>query len=275
MNIRTRLGFGGVATYEARAARIVGRVFSVGRMILAFGIAVQWNLETKGQLSAGLSYLGNWITWSYFVLEILILALLVKQKLRFLYQNCLYLAIAIMFTPALFHISVVDEFYSRFRFVLVILLLIPWLDACRAALSDNRLGTTIASAFVIILFAGVLMSGIDPSIPTPWDGIWWAVVTVSTVGYGDVVPDGVGGKIFASFLILIGLALFAVLTANFSAIFVRRGVGEKISKEYKEIKAVMMEMQSIKIDEQRILAILNDINQRLDRLERDPHHPGA
>ncbi len=42
--------------------------------------------------------------------------------------------------------------------------------------------------------------------------MWWAVVTLTTVGYGDVYPITVGGKIFTSFIVLIGIGLVAVPT---------------------------------------------------------------
>lgn len=45
-----------------------------------------------------------------------------------------------------------------------------------------------------------------------FDGIWWAMVTLTTVGYGDVYPITAGGKIFTFFIILVGLGIIAVPT---------------------------------------------------------------
>ena len=43
-----------------------------------------------------------------------------------------------------------------------------------------------------------------------FDGIWWATVTLTTVGYGDVVPITIGGKVFTFFVFIVGLSMIAV-----------------------------------------------------------------
>ena len=43
-----------------------------------------------------------------------------------------------------------------------------------------------------------------------FDGIWWATVTLTTVGYGDVVPITTGGKVFTFFVFIVGLSMIAV-----------------------------------------------------------------
>jgi voltage-gated potassium channel len=74
----------------------------------------------------------------------------------------------------------------------------------------------------VVLF-GVLERLVDPhSFPTVWLGMWWALETVTTVGYGDVVPATVAGKIIGSFLLLGGLAFLTVIIAMITGGFVAR-----------------------------------------------------
>jgi voltage-gated potassium channel len=47
--------------------------------------------------------------------------------------------------------------------------------------------------------------------------MWWAVVTLTTVGYGDVYPVTVGGKVFTSIILFIGLGLIAVPSGLFAS----------------------------------------------------------
>ena len=65
------------------------------------------------------------------------------------------------------------------------------------------------------------------NITTPWISIWWAIVTVATVGYGDYYPVTVAGRIVASCIMAIGILTLAVVTAQVSSSFVdqarRRG----------------------------------------------------
>jgi voltage-gated potassium channel len=92
--------------------------------------------------------------------------------------------------------------------------------AARKILSRNHLGMTLMVSFIIVIMSGTLMALIDPNIETPLDGIWWAWVTITTVGYGDIVLGSTAGRLFGSALIiLLGIALFSMLTASFSAFF--------------------------------------------------------
>jgi alpha-N-arabinofuranosidase len=70
----------------------------------------------------------------------------------------------------------------------------------------------IWSLWVIVF--GVIEHLIDPgTFDNVWLGMWWGIETVTTVGYGDVVPGETAGKVIATFLMLGGLSLFAVVTA--------------------------------------------------------------
>lgn len=77
-------------------------------------------------------------------------------------------------------------------------------------------------AVAVIVF-GVLERIVDPkTFHSAWMGMWWAIETVTTVGYGDIVPDQSAGKVIAGFLMLGGLSLLAVITAAVTSGFVSR-----------------------------------------------------
>jgi voltage-gated potassium channel len=60
------------------------------------------------------------------------------------------------------------------------------------------------------------------------DGIWWAITTVTTVGYGDKFPTTMEGKFLAVGLMIVGISLMGVITASVAAWFVKMGQGESI-----------------------------------------------
>jgi voltage-gated potassium channel len=77
----------------------------------------------------------------------------------------------------------------------------------------------IFTVFVIVLVVGTLMcliegdeNGFD-SIP---HGVYWAIVTLTTVGYGDITPHTVLGRVLASFIMIMGYGIIAVPTGIFS-----------------------------------------------------------
>ena len=79
----------------------------------------------------------------------------------------------------------------------------------------------IAAWTVAIVIFGVVERLIDPdTFGSIWLGIWWATQTVTTVGYGDVVPHQTAGKAIAVILMLGGLSFLAVLTGAITSLFV-------------------------------------------------------
>ena len=105
---------------------------------------------------------------------------------------------------------------------------------------------------------GVVERLVDPkTFHSVWLGMWWAVETVTTVGYGDIVPNQTAGKIIAGFLMLGGLSLIAVVTAAITSGFVsraeaqRRAAGEdpvmqKLEEMAVELRAVKAELKNLR-----------------------------
>lgn len=63
-------------------------------------------------------------------------------------------------------------------------------------------------------------NGISKWVTSPLDALWWGVVTLSTVGYGDVYPVTPEGKLFASALMIVGIGLFGAITATMASYLV-------------------------------------------------------
>jgi voltage-gated potassium channel len=81
--------------------------------------------------------------------------------------------------------------------------------------------------FWIVVF-GVVEHLVDPdTFGSVWLGMWWGIQTVTTVGYGDVVPQDTVGKVIGAVLMLGGLSLLAVVTGAITSAFVTRAEDER------------------------------------------------
>lgn len=127
-----------------------------------------------------------------------------------------------------------------------------WYDRLSLA---RAVTTVLAIAIILVGVAGILARIVEPET---FDSVglayWWAVTTVTTVGYGDVVPESVGGRIVASGLMLTGLALIPTLTS----VIVSTLIAKHRSAEQERI--IQLEQDSA--------AALARIEERLDRIER-------
>jgi voltage-gated potassium channel len=78
------------------------------------------------------------------------------------------------------------------------------------------------------------------------DALWWAVTTVSTVGYGDAVPTTDAGRGVAYLLILVGVAVFSLVTANLASFFIEREQrleGDKLDEVLRRLERLEAALQ--------------------------------
>jgi voltage-gated potassium channel len=92
------------------------------------------------------------------------------------------------------------------------------------ATTPRRAATVIATVTTsITVVAGLLMTVIDRgNFPSVGSGLWWAVQTVTTVGYGDHVPSTAAGQVVAALVMLLGIGFITVITASITGAFVER-----------------------------------------------------
>ena len=110
-----------------------------------------------------------------------------------------------------------------------------WLDECHNAIQwgsnlridlfkVKNLGYLVLLAIMVTLAVGLILFLIDPNIKSPFDGIWSAWVTMTHVGFGDVVPVSFFGRLLAAGLILFGLVFFSLFTALVSVALIGRNM---------------------------------------------------
>jgi len=244
------LGLSGVASDENPVARRWARRFELPMILLAIWILIEWYLREKGIYSVRFDRVTDWVVWLFFMFETVLLTSLVQDKFRYLRSNWMNLLIISMGVPLLWGVGTYAAVLRSLRLLLLFPLLLNITDTVRKVLARNYLGTVLLVALAFTLISGLLIAGIDPSIENVWEGIWWAWVTVATVGYGDTVPQSAAGKIFGALVILFGVGFFSLLTASFSAYFVSRGEIEIEEEEIEEINQ------------------LNEIERRIDAMEK-------
>jgi voltage-gated potassium channel len=93
---------------------------------------------------------------------------------------------------------------------------------------------------------------------------WWALQTVTTVGYGDVVPTTAVGKVIGSLEMVLGISFIAFLTATVTSTAIERGAAEK---QEAALRAATENTQRIIDVLQHTGAAVRELNARLDRIE--------
>jgi voltage-gated potassium channel len=119
-------------------------------------------------------------------------------------------------------------------------------------------GVIVAATAVLVVISGVLMRVFDQQeYSSVGEGMWWALQTVTTVGYGDVTPKEPAGRIIAAFVMLEGIALLSITVAAITSTFVARA-----QREHDAADAADENQAAARVE-----ARLDDVADRLGRLE--------
>ena len=148
----------------------------------------------------------------------------------------------------------------------------------RRGLRPRDAATLIAVAWIAtILLFGFLERLLDPkTFYTVWLGDWWALQTVTTVGYGDVVPETTMGKIVASVLLLGGLAfltvIIAMITGGFVSLYQRQAVAAGEDPYMNAMRALGDELSDVRSELQSLRELVGHGQQPPAAGEPPPAH---
>ncbi len=157
----------------------------------------------------------GWILWAIFVFETVAKTYLAPDRLGYLRSHWLEV------------VTILVPFLRPVRVLVVSLRL--WEEARTTIRHRTFSFIGLASVLVIGLSALLIYGaerGGDGPIQTIADALWWAMATITTVGYGDVYPKTMLGRAVAVFLMLAGISLFSLLTARIAAFFVQTEEGQ-------------------------------------------------
>jgi voltage-gated potassium channel len=136
-----------------------------------------------------------------------------------------------------------------------------WLDRAIARAATPRGGAVVIATITTLATVGfgLLMTVVDHrNFTTIGQGLWWAVQTVTTVGYGDHVPTTSAGRLVAAVVMLVGLSFLAVITAAITSSFVARAAEERTRRASGTAPATEGNMREITERLDRIEAVLRE-----------------
>jgi voltage-gated potassium channel len=274
MRLDTMLGVAGVSSTEGRKVLRVASVLNYFVLCALVFMVVDLFLYLNDS-PLNLPEL-NIVVWLIFVVEFLMLTFLVKDKRRYVSENWLNVILIALAFPWL---TWLDSEYvlmlRSLRLLLFIRFFGSFLRTSSKLLSKNRFGQILLGFAFLVLGAGGVFSYIEQR-PLE-EGIWYALVTITTVGYGDVVPLSEAGRYFGSILIVFGVLFFSLVTANFSAFLVgseQKMLEKDTLRTVRQIEKhlALQSNESEKNTEKLIMALsqeIDELKKEVDLLKKD------
>jgi voltage-gated potassium channel len=182
-----------------------------------------------------------------FALETLAMLMLSRQRLRYLQYNWLNLFIVLASGLALMGLD--SEWIPLVRLAraaFVGLVFARMLSGLRRMVAANAVAYAFALGTGAVLLAGLGFYWLEPSAHTFDDGLWLAFTTAATIGYGDIVPTTTASRLLAVLVVVVGYAVFSLVTASVAAFLIGEGERRMQHEIYRDMKALRGELAELR-----------------------------
>ena len=218
---------------------------------LLFVVVFAWPILDPG-LGDGwalLCLLIVWITWALLVVDIVARLLMAENRWRWLWRHPLDVAMVVL--PVLRPLQ-----------LLRLVMLLQVLNRYAGNSLRGRVGIYLAGSVTMIVLVGALAMldverGGDGPIQSAGDALWWALTTITTVGYGDTYPVTTAGRFVAVGVMVCGIGVLGVVTASFASWLLERV--EEIEEMENGVSATSADVEALRAE---IAALREELQRR-------------
>ncbi|MGO4890335.1 potassium channel family protein [Anaerobacillus sp. MEB173] len=157
----------------------------------------------------------NHLVWFIFFIDVSTRFILTKDKLAYIKKNPFDI-IAIIPLDSIFQLARLVRLIRILRFAAIAQ---KYAKPVVEILKTNGLHKVIIFTSILIFVCAIPITIAEPSMETYADGLWWSVVTATTVGYGDISPVTGIGRIIAIILMIFGIGLIGMVTGSIATYF--------------------------------------------------------
>jgi voltage-gated potassium channel len=227
----------------------IGALLELAVLVGALATIPLTILQEQGAKSITLDAI-DWAIWVTFAIEFMFVVSTARRVQIVNLTTAGRLAVVVLSLPVLPNLLALVRLARLVRLLRLLRLTgvtALGVSALKVILGRRGLVHISAVTALLILGGGGALSILEPQTVKGGfgDGIWWAVVTASTVGYGDISPSTVWGRIIAVLLMLVGIGLMSTLAASITTYFVH----QTENSELKEVAARLGRIERILLEQ--------------------------
>ncbi len=208
----------------------------------------------------------DWLIWGAFATELAVMLAVVPNRLRWLRENPLEVLI-VVFTPPFLPTTLQAARLLRLLRLARLFLIVK---RARRVFSTEGLRYATLIVILVVIGGGTAFSVVEPKQHiSAWDGVWWAVETVTTVGYGDIYPKTTAGRMIAIVVMASGIGFVALFTGALAQRFLQaEGKTEKPEPTSSETELLSkLEEVSNRLDE--VSGEVSELREALRQREKE------
>ena len=229
-------------SYREELLHRIERITEMPLLILAFAMIplligpMLWELSPREESTFMVL---DYFIWAIFAIDLIIKVAISPHRLNYLRRH--WLEVLVVVVPFFRPLRILRIFIFGSR---------AWVGMRRLVNIDFILVYGIGLVIIAATVVASVEGGEGASIHSFADALWWAVVTITTVGYGDMVPITVAGRAVAFVLMLGGIAFFSGVTANLASFLIKGHDAEKkvLSQLVKEVEGLRQELTKLRAD---------------------------
>ncbi len=194
----------------------------------------------------------SWVTWAAFGIDYVVRLYLVRRRWYFVRTH-------------LFDLALVALPLWRPLRALRVVTLVTVVNRRAGSTLRGRVATYVVAGTLGVLFVSALAvldaerNAPKANITSFGDALWWAITTMTTVGYGDRYPVTFTGRIVAAGLMICGVALLGIVTASFASWFLRRVAEDESAVQ----QATMRDVEALRAEVQGLRSEIRDLAETL------------